>query len=92
MAGSGTGTSSALLMVSVLTPLSVDPEAAGIGRRNLADLRRPALGTARPKPASQDVVLNVSKVASNSSAGTPALGQKRSLVNRSEFPLLARLG
>jgi hypothetical protein len=33
----------------------------------MAGLRRPALGTA----ASQDLVLNVSKVASNSSAGAP---------------------
>jgi hypothetical protein len=41
----------------------------------MADWRRPALGTARPKPAIQDVALNVSKVASKSSAGAPALGQ-----------------
>ena len=46
----------------------------------MADLRRPALGTARRKPASQDVVLNVSKVASNSSAGEPALGHEPLLV------------
>ncbi len=41
----------------------------------MADRRRPALGTARPKPARQDVVLNVSKVASNSYAGAPGIGQ-----------------
>ena len=43
----------------------------------MADWRRPALGTARPKSAIQDVALNVSKVASKSSAGAPALGHKR---------------
>jgi hypothetical protein len=58
----------------------------------MADWRRPALGTARPKPAIQDVALNVSKVASKSSAGAPALGHNRPLVIRSEFPLLARFG
>jgi len=48
----------------------------------LADLRRPALGTADPKPASQNVVLNVSKVAMNSPAGAPSIGQFRSLNRR----------
>ena len=51
-------------------------QAAGRERRLMAGLRRPALGTAGPKPASQDVVLNVSKVASNSSAGAPGIGQQ----------------
>ena len=45
----------------------------------MAVLRRPALGTARHKPANQDVVLNVSKVASNSSAGAPGIGHLLSL-------------
>ena len=38
--------------------------------------RRPALGTAGPNPASQDVVLNVSKVASNSTVRTPGMGHE----------------
>jgi hypothetical protein len=46
----------------------------------VAGLRRPALGIAAPKPASQDVVLNVSKVASNSFAGAPGIGHNRVLV------------
>jgi hypothetical protein len=46
-------------------------------RQVIAGLRRPALETAGPKPASQDMVLNVSKVASNSFAGAPGIGQKR---------------
>jgi hypothetical protein len=40
----------------------------------MADLRRPALRTACPEEASQDEVLNVSKVASNSSDGEPGIG------------------
>ena len=48
--------------------------ADGHRRQQMADWRRPALGTARPKPAIQDVALKVSKVASKSSAGAPALG------------------
>lgn len=47
----------------------------------MADWRRPALGTARPKPAIQDVALNVSKVASKSSAGAPALGHLPTLAS-----------
>ena len=39
------------------------PEAARVQRLLMADWRRPALGNARPKPAIQDVALNVSKVA-----------------------------
>jgi hypothetical protein len=58
----------------------------------LADRRLPTFGTARSKPAGQDMGLNVSKVASNSSTGEPGLGQYRPLVIRSEFPLLAHLG
>ena len=50
-----------------------------VQRQELADLRRPALRTACPRAASQDQVLNVSKVASNSSDGAPALGHKRVL-------------
>jgi hypothetical protein len=46
----------------------------------MADLRRPAFRTARPEAASQDQVLNVSKVASNSSDGVPGIGQERVLV------------
>jgi hypothetical protein len=42
----------------------------------MADLRRPVVGTGRPKPAIQGVDLNVNKVASNSSAGGPALGHQ----------------
>ena len=42
----------------------------------MADLRRPILETARSKPARQDLVLNVSKVASNSSAGAPGIGHQ----------------
>ena len=49
----------------------------------MADWRRPALATARPKPAIQDVALNVSKVASKSSAGAPALGQLLSFASTS---------
>ena len=41
----------------------------------MAGLRRPAHGTADPKPASQDVFLSVSKVATNSSVGAPDIGQ-----------------
>jgi hypothetical protein len=41
----------------------------------MADLLRPAPGTARLKPACQDAVFDVSKVTSNSSAGAPALDQ-----------------
>jgi hypothetical protein len=58
----------------------------------MADLRRPARGIARSKPAGQILILNVSKVASISPSGAPALGQNRPLMMRSEFPLLARLG
>jgi hypothetical protein len=61
-------------------------------RRLVADQQRPALGTADRKPASQDVVLNVSKVAPNSSARAPGIGHNRSPVTRSESSLLARLG
>jgi hypothetical protein len=42
----------------------------------VADPRRPALGTADPKPASQNVVLNVSNVAMNSPAGAPGIGHQ----------------
>jgi hypothetical protein len=58
----------------------------------MADRRRLALGTARPKPAGQDMVFSVSKVALISPTGAPADGHKRSLEIRSEFPELARLG
>ena len=54
-------------------------EAAFRHCRLMADLRRPAVRTARPRAASQDQVLNVSKVASNSSDGAPALGHQESL-------------
>jgi hypothetical protein len=62
----------------------------------LADLRRPARGTASPKPASQNVVLNGSEVASNSSAGAPGIGHEQPradgrfvatyLMNRADLP------
>jgi hypothetical protein len=42
----------------------------------LADRRRPARANARSKPVGQDMVLNVSKVASISPTGVPAVGQK----------------
>ena len=42
----------------------------------MADRRRPVLANARSKPAGQDVVLYVSKVASISFAGAPAVGQE----------------
>lgn len=48
--------------------LSGYSEPDGREHTQLADLRRPALGTADRKPASQDVVLNVSNVEMNSSA------------------------
>ena len=40
----------------------------------MADLRRPVGGTGRSKPAGQDLVLDVSKVASISATGAPAVG------------------
>ena len=46
--------------------------------RLLADRRRPTFGTARPKPAGQDMGLNVSKVASISSTGAPGIGHQES--------------
>jgi hypothetical protein len=61
----------------------------------VAGLRRSALGTAGPKPASQDVVLNVSKVVSNSSAGAPGIGQERqsaTVSNKAPRPHSRRLG
>ena len=76
------------------SPITTDLGSAGgseadVGERlHLADWRRPALGTARPKPAIQDVALNVSKVASKSSAGAPALGHNRSFPTR--FQILSR--
>jgi len=42
----------------------------------MADLRRPARRIARSKPAGQILIFNVSKVASTSPTGAPALGQK----------------
>ena len=45
-----------------------------IGRLEVADRRRPTFGTARSKPAGQDMGLNVSKVASISSTGAPGIG------------------
>jgi len=53
-------------------------EAALRQRRLMADRRLPTFGTARSKPAGQDMGLNVSKVASNSSTGAPGLGHNRS--------------
>lgn len=64
------------------------PIAVGGKRRFLADWRRPALGTAGPKPAIQEVALNVSKVASKSSAGAPALGQYPPFRRRSRLRTL----
>jgi len=60
------------------------PNAVTCERRLMADLRRPALGTSDPKPASQNVVLNVSKVAMSASAGAPGIGQKKSMRPRFE--------
>jgi hypothetical protein len=44
----------------------------------MADRRRQALGFARSKPAGDMLGFNVSKVASSSPAGAPAVGHKRS--------------
>jgi hypothetical protein len=41
----------------------------------MADLRQPARRIARSKPAGQILIFNVSKVASTSPTGAPALGQ-----------------
>ena len=49
--------------------------------RLVADLRRPALGTARPEAATQDEVLIVSKVASSSCDGAPGIGQERNFAD-----------
>jgi len=49
----------------------------------MADLRRPACRIARSKPAGQILILNVSKVASISPTGAPALGHQESLVTGS---------
>jgi hypothetical protein len=54
--------------------MSTRREAAVHERPDVADPRLPALGTADPKPASQNVVLNVSNVAMNSPAGAPGIG------------------
>ena len=51
--------------------------AACRNRRLMAEWSRPVFGTSRPEAASQDQVLNVSKLASNSSDGGPALGHRR---------------
>ena len=42
----------------------------------MADRRRPTFGTARRKPAGQDMGLNVSKVASISPTGAPGIGHQ----------------
>ena len=55
--------------------------AAVHGRLQLADLRRPARRIARSKPAGQILIFNVSKVASPSPTGAPALGQERSIAD-----------
>ena len=57
-----------------LQPVCSGHRSADNERQQMADLRRPAIGTAVPKPASQDVVLNDGKVAMNSSAGAPGIG------------------
>lgn len=57
--------------------------AAVHGRLQLADLRRPARRIARSKPAGQILIFNVSKVASTSPTGAPALGHQRSSTNGS---------
>jgi hypothetical protein len=54
----------------------------------MADRRRPTFGTARSKPAGQDMGLNVSKVASISSTGAPGIGHKPSYTARSKFSSL----
>lgn len=55
------------------------------GERPLvAEWSRPVFGTARHEAASEDQVLSVSKVASNSSGGVPGIGQLRSIVNVSK--------
>jgi hypothetical protein len=46
----------------------------------MADLRRSALGTARPKAASQEALLNVGKAASNSSDRVPGIGHDQTFV------------
>lgn len=50
---------------------------AGGQRQEVADLRRPARRIARSKPAGQILIFNVSKVASTSPTGAPALGHNR---------------
>jgi hypothetical protein len=67
----------------VATPSSDCLTAAVHERLQLADLRRPALGIARLEAPNQCAVLNVSKVASNSSDGGPGIGQQ---------PVLATVG
>jgi hypothetical protein len=47
----------------------------------VADRRRAAGDTARSKPASQGMILNVSKAASNSTTGASGLGHKESIAN-----------
>jgi hypothetical protein len=59
--------------------MAVDRQiAARRRRRQMADLRRPAVGTARRGAARQDAFLSVSKVASNPTDGAPGIGQFRS--------------
>jgi len=50
----------------------------------MADLRRPTRRIARPKPAGQILILNVSKVASISLTGAPAFGHNRPFPTRSQ--------
>ena len=67
----------------VIGHLSVSscPMVSDYGRQFVADRRRLVLADARSKPAGQDLGLDVSKVASTSSTGAPAVGHKQTWPN-----------
>ena len=61
-----------------MAPAKMDDRKAACRRRlKVADRRRLTFGTARRKPAGQDMILNVAKVALISPTGAPGIGQKR---------------
>ena len=60
--------------IAFLMTLLACPKAVGRDRPQLADRRRPTFGTARRKPAGQDMILNVAKVALISPTGAPGIG------------------
>lgn len=57
----------------------------------LADCRRPTFGSSPPKPAGQDMGLNVSNVGSISSTGAPGIGYNRSFPDALSIPVKERL-